>query len=154
MSNMISDTMSGMISYKILVSLLIVLILDLTIVIQVLRLCSTDSTFNGFSVAVGVRDISSIQLTARTSAHRALIDIAQQCSCNLSAIHDQYMIKCTTQSDLLICKAKVYIPGAQLINVLNDVIHGSMVQLKTPVPKIFQRPGEGDAPTVRQLRLQ
>jgi hypothetical protein len=28
--------------------------------------------------------------------------------------------------------AKVNIPGAQLINALNDVIHGSMVQLKTP----------------------
>ncbi len=45
------------------------------------------------------------------------------------------MIKCTTQLDLAICKAKVNFPGAQLICVLNDVIHhdASMVQLKTPV---------------------
>ncbi len=40
------------------------------------------------------------------------------------------------------CKAQVNIPGAQCINVLNDVIHGSMVQLETPVlranPRLIQ----------------
>ena len=47
------------------------------------------------------------------------------------------MIKHTTQSDLIICKVEVNIPGAQLIIVLNDVIHGSLVQLNAPasVPK-------------------
>jgi hypothetical protein len=41
------------------------------------------------------------------------------------------MIKRWTQSVLVICKAKVNIFGAQLINVLNNVIDasGSMVQL-------------------------
>jgi hypothetical protein len=39
------------------------------------------------------------------------------------------MIKRWTQSDLVVCKAKVNILGAQLIDILNDVIHGSMVQL-------------------------
>ncbi len=74
---MISDTMSGMISYKILVYLLNVLILGLTIIIQVLRSGSTDRTIHGFGVDEGVRVISSVQLTVRTSAHRALIDITQ-----------------------------------------------------------------------------
>jgi hypothetical protein len=51
------------------------------------------------------------------------------------------MTKCTTQLDLIISKAEVNIPGAPLIYVLNDVIHGSIVQqllelnLKTPVQK-------------------
>ena len=80
-SDMISDMMSCMISYcttyNIIVYLLTVLILDLTIIIQVFRSCSTDGTSHGFGVAVWVRDISSIQLTVRTSAHRALVDITQ-----------------------------------------------------------------------------
>jgi hypothetical protein len=65
------------IGYDIVNYLLNVLIFDLTIFIQVLGLCSTYSTFHGFSVAVGVRDISSIQLTVRTSAHRVLVDITE-----------------------------------------------------------------------------
>jgi hypothetical protein len=58
-----------------------------------------------------------------------------QCSSHLSAIHDQHMRKHTTASDVIICKAKVHIPGAQFINFLNEVIHGLMVELKTPVLK-------------------
>jgi hypothetical protein len=65
------------IGYDIVNYLLNVLIFDLTIIIQVLRSCSTYSTFHGFGVAVGVRDISSIQLTVRTSEHRALVDITE-----------------------------------------------------------------------------
>ncbi len=39
-----------------------------------------------------------------------------------------------TLSHFVICKANVIVSGAQLINVPNNVIHGSMVQLKTPMP--------------------
>ena len=86
---MISDTMSGMI----LVYLLNVLILDMTIVIQVLRSCSTDFTFHGFRVTVGTRYISLIQLIVMTSAHRALVDITphlggkeKECKKNLKSL--------------------------------------------------------------------
>jgi hypothetical protein len=127
-----------MISGKILVYLILMPFLDLTTIIQVLGSCSIDFLFHRFGVAIGVRDISSIQGTMRTKSFgvltpsRGLVDITQQCSTGShpSPIHDQHMIKQTSAFDFIICKALVNIPGAQIINVLNDVINGSTVQLK------------------------
>ena len=97
------------IGYDIVNYLLNVLIFDLTIFIQVLRPCSTYSTFHGFGVAVWVRDISSIQLTVRICAHGALVDITQQCSSHLRAIHDKCMKKCADAAHSIICKSKISI---------------------------------------------
>ena len=127
----------GMISGTILAYLVPVPVLDLTDLIEVLWTCLLYCSFHSFGVTIWIRDISSIQLTVRTCAHWALVDITQQCSSHLRAIHDKCMIKCAGAAHFIICKTKINIPGAQVIYVLNDMIHGSMVQLQTPVPNPF-----------------
>jgi hypothetical protein len=69
---------------------------------------------------------NQLTVTVRTGTHKAMVDITQQCSSDLSAIHDEHMIKHTTASDVIICKAKVNMPGTQCINVLNDVIQSNL----------------------------
>ncbi len=71
-------------------------------------------------------EFSSIKLTARTCAHGASIDITQQCSSHLRTIHDKCIKKCEDTAHSIICKSKINIPWAQVIDVLNDPwIHGA-----------------------------
>ncbi len=74
MSYMISDMKSDRILKK-MCYLFLVPILDLPIGIQMLSSCCANRTLYGFGVTVRVSHICLIQLTVRTSAHRALVPL-------------------------------------------------------------------------------
>ena len=79
------------------------------------------------------RHISPVQFAVGTGADWALIDVTHKCRTHLLTIHDQEMIKESAASDLAICKSDVHIFRAQLVDISDNVIHGGMVQLHTPV---------------------
>jgi hypothetical protein len=69
-----------------------------------------------------------------TFADRALSCVAHGRGCHLSPVQDKYVIKRSAQPDTIVSKTKVNILGTQVVKVGNDVIHGTMVQVKPPIP--------------------
>ena len=105
-----------------------------TLGVQMFEACCFHRCLHFFLVSVRIRYISPVKILVWTFADRALSCVAHGRGCHLSPVQDKYVIKRSAQPDTIVSKTKVDILGTQVVKVGNDVIHGTMVQVKPPIP--------------------
>ena len=109
-------------------------VLDASIAVQELCLSSLNQRLDRFPASKRIQYVSPIQFGLWTLTHWAVVGTAHSGGSNLQSVHAEQVPKTPPLPHLPICKAKMFVHRAKLVDLCNHNVHATVVEVQPPVP--------------------